>query len=202
MNNPAMSAKAVKLDRNFYLRPTLEVASDLLGKYLVYEGNRGILSVRLVEVEAYIGENDPACHAARGMTDRNRVMFGLGGFAYIYFIYGMYHCLNVVTEVEGFPAAVLIRAGEPVEGVDIMESRFDNKKSNLLTNGPGKLCKAFALTRDQNGLDLTGDKLYLEDRCYKPYSIKCKERIGIKVGLDKDWRLIESSSRFVSGKKR
>ena len=196
-----MPLTTIKLDRKFYLRPTLDVAYDLIGKYLVYKSGGNILSARLVEVEAYIGENDPACHAAPGMTERNRIMYGPGGHVYIYFIYGMYHCLNVVTEAEGLPAAVLIRGGEPVEGVDIMRKRFDNQRKNLLTNGPGKLCKAFGLTRDQNGLDLTGGRLYLEDRGYQPDVIESSERIGIKVGLDKMWRFYEKSSPFISGKK-
>ncbi|HDL03973.1 MAG TPA: DNA-3-methyladenine glycosylase, partial [candidate division Zixibacteria bacterium] len=167
-----MSLTARKLNREFYLRPTLDVARDLIGKYLVFKTGGKVLSARLVEVEAYIGENDPACHAAVGRTDRNDIMYGPGGYSYVYFIYGMYHCLNVVTENEGFPAAVLIRGAEPVEGIEIMLSQFDNKKNNGLTSGPGKLCKAFGLSREHNGLDLVGDILFIEDRGFRPARIE------------------------------
>jgi DNA-3-methyladenine glycosylase len=197
-----MSASIIKLDRSFYLRPTLDVAHDLIGKFLVYRKGRSLLSARLVEVEAYIGEDDPACHAAPGKTGRNAVMYGIGGHSYIYFIYGMYYCLNVVTENEGFPAAVLIRAAEPAEGIELMRHKYPSPESNRLTNGPGKLCKAFGLNREQNGLDLTGMKLYLEDRGYKPSGIERSRRIGIRKGVDKRWRFFEPSSSFVSVKPR
>ncbi len=195
-----MPRSSHKLSRVFYLRPTLKVARDLIGKFLVYKSGRDLLSARLVEVEAYIGENDPACHAAAGKTKRNEVMYGVGGFSYIYFIYGMYYCLNVVTESTGFPAAVLIRAAEPVEAVDIMRKRYTNPDSNKLTNGPGKLCKAFNLTRKHNGLDLTGDRLYLEDRGYKVSKIERSRRIGIKKGVDKLWRFYDPTSAYLSKK--
>ena len=194
-------AKSCKLKRDFYLRPTLEVAKDLIGKYIVYNCRDQILAARLVEVEAYIGEDDPACHAAVGRTERNEIMYGIGGFSYIYFIYGMYHCLNIVTEREGYPAAVLIRAVEPVEGVDLMKKRFENHKNNLLTNGPGKLCKAFNLTRQHNGLDLLGERLYLEDRGFGPSEIETSERIGIKKGTDREYRFFEKDSPHISGRK-
>ncbi len=195
-----MASAFYKLPRDFYLRPTLKVAHDLVGKFLVYKSGRNLLAARLVEVEAYIGENDPACHAAVGKTERNEVMYGLGGFSYIYFIYGMYHCLNVVTERENFPAAVLIRAAEPSDSIDIMRKRYANPDSNKLTDGPGKICKAFNLTRKYNGLDLTGDKLYLEDRGYEVSKIERSRRIGIKKGIDKFWRFYDSTSAYVSRK--
>lgn len=188
-----------KLPQEFYLRPTLEVARDLIGKVLVYRPARKIiLKVRLVEVEAYIGRDDPACHAARGKTARNAVMFGPGGFSYIYFIYGMYHCLNFVTEPEGFPAAVLIRGGEPLEGIEVMRKNYQPKKNNRMTDGPGKLCKAFGLTREQNGLDLTGPRLYLEDHHLIQNKIESSKRVGIKVGRDKKWRFFDADSPYVS----
>ena len=193
-----MSLTARKLNREFYLRPTLDVARDLIGKYLVFKTGGKVLSARLVEVEAYIGENDPACHAAVGRTDRNDIMYGPGGYSYVYFIYGMYHCLNVVTENEGFPAAVLIRGAEPVEGVEIMLSQFDNKKNNGLTSGPGKLCKAFGLSREHNGLDLVGDILFIEDRGFRPARIENSNRIGIKKAIEKKWRFYEVGSNYVS----
>jgi DNA-3-methyladenine glycosylase len=197
MNKKGMSVPA-KLERDFYMRPTLRVARDLIGKYMVYRSTQGILSARLVEVEAYIGEDDPACHASVGRTDRNFVMYESGGFCYIYFIYGMYNCLNVVTEKKGFPAAVLIRGAEPVEGVDIMRKRYGGDDKNLLTNGPGKICKAFGLTRSENGLDLTGDRLYIEDRGYEPRKIMSSSRIGIRKGTDKKWRFFEANSPYLS----
>jgi DNA-3-methyladenine glycosylase len=193
-----MSKLVTRLARDFYVRPTLKVAQDLIGKYLVFETGGRLLSSRLVEVEAYIGESDPACHAAVGKTERNKVMYGVGGFSYIYFIYGMYNCLNVVTESEGFPAAVLIRGAEPDDGVDIMKGHYSNTGSNKLTNGPGKICKAFGLTREHNGIDLVSGALYLEDRGYKPSKIERSSRIGIKKGADKKWRFFEPSSEYVS----
>jgi DNA-3-methyladenine glycosylase len=195
-----MSLSFHKLPRNFYLRPTLKVAHDLIGKFLVYKSGRNLLTVRLVEVEAYIGESDPACHAAAGQTKRNEIMYGPGGFSYIYLIYGMYFCLNVITENAGFPAAVLIRAAEPIKAVDAMRRRFINFENNKLTNGPGKLCKALNLTREHNGLDLTGGRLYLEDRGFKVTKIERSQRIGIKKGVDKLWRFYDPTSDYLSKK--
>jgi len=192
--------RSIRLKRSFFVRPTLEVARDLIGKVMVYKDSVGKLSARLVEVEAYIGRDDPACHAAVGVTARNEIMFGVGGFSYVYFIYGMYHCLNFVTEKKNFPAAVLVRGAEPVEGIEIMKSRFSRPGSNRLTDGPGKLCKAFGLTRDHNGLDLVKSNLYLIDTGYKPCKIESTPRIGIKKGTDKLWRFFEPSE-FVSVKK-
>ncbi len=201
MSKSGKSKKIQKLNRSFYTRPTLEVAFDLIGKYLVFKNGTDLIGARLVEVEAYIGEDDPACHAAVGKTARNKVMYGPGGFIYIYFIYGMYYCLNVVTETSDFPAAVLIRAAEPVDGIEIMKQNYTNPGKGMPTNGPGKLCKAFGLNREHNGLDLTGPKLYLEDRGYKPDKIERTKRIGIKKAVGKRWRFIETSSAYVSVKK-
>jgi DNA-3-methyladenine glycosylase len=194
-----MTASAIKLPREFYIRPTLDVANDLIGKYLIYRKGKNLLSVRLVEVEAYIGEDDPACHAAVGKTKRNEIMYGIGGFSYIYFIYGMYYCLNVVTENEGFPAAVLLRGAEPIDGMKLIRQNYRSADHNRLTNGPGKICRALGLTRKENGLDLTGNILYLEDRGYRPKRIEKSERIGIQKGKDKKWRFFEAGSRYVSG---
>ncbi len=188
------------LNKSFYLRPTLEVARDLIGKYLVYKKNNlWLLSARLVEVEAYIGGNDPACHASRGRTPRNEVMFGPGGFSYIYLIYGMYYCLNVVTEKDKFPAAILIRAAEPVDGVDLMKKNY-NMVDTKLTSGPGRLCKAFGLNLEHNGLDLAGPNLYLEDRGYNPGKIISTPRIGISRAVKRNWRFVEKDSPYVSVK--
>lgn len=161
---PAVGGQDVQpLPQSFYLRPTLEVARDLLGRRLVrwLDGRR--ISGRIVEVEAYVGESDQASHAARGRTDRNRAMYGPGGLAYVYFIYGMYHCLNVVTEAAGFPAAVLVRSVEPLEGMEAMAERRPGQPVRSLANGPGKLCQAMGIDRRLDGHDLTaGAELWLE----------------------------------------
>jgi DNA-3-methyladenine glycosylase len=173
-----------KLHRSFFQRPTLHVAQELLGKILVI----GDCSGRINEVEAYIGQNDPACHAARGKTKRNEIMFGHAGYLYVYFTYGMYHCANIVTEKEGFPAAVLIRSIEPLNGIDEMAKR--RGREDHLADGPGKLCIALNMTKDShNGEDLCGKGAsYVADDDFKPENIKSSQRIGIKVGLDKMWR--------------
>ena len=191
-----------KLERDFYLRPTLDVAQDLLGKYLVYNNNGQKISVRLVEVEAYIGEDDPACHAAVGKTARNEIMYRSGGFSYIYFIYGMYFCLNIVTESAGYPAAVLIRGAEPIEGIEIIQQNYPDAKNGRYTDGPGKLCKALGLNREKNGLDLTENSLYLENREYKVKRVIKTARIGIKKATRRKWRFFDADSEFVSVSKK
>jgi DNA-3-methyladenine glycosylase len=153
-----------RLGRKFYSRDTLTVARDLLGQRLVrvLDGQR--LAGRILEVEAYIGEKDTACHAAAGRTSRTEVMYGPPGHVYVYFIYGMYHCLNVVTEQEGFPAAVLVRSIKPVEGLEIMRSNRRGRSDAELANGPGKLCQALCIDLQLNQVDLcTSDELYLEE---------------------------------------
>jgi DNA-3-methyladenine glycosylase len=132
----------------------------------------------ITETEAYLGKDDPACHAARGKTTRNAVMFGPAGFSYVYFIYGMYYCLNFVTEEEGTPAAVLIR------GLMMIEP------SPLHLNGPGKLCRHLGITRDHNGIDVvTSDFLYVKDSPFLP-DFEATPRIGIKKGQEKLWRFV------------
>lgn len=144
-----------RLERAFFDRPTLTVARELLGCALVrmLEGQR--LAGTIVEVEAYIGESDRACHAARGRTPRNSVMYGLPGLLYVYFTYGMHHCANMVTEREGFPAAVLLRAVHPADGISHMMQRRGRDSLQELTSGPAKLCQAMAIDRALNGEDLT-----------------------------------------------
>jgi len=152
-----------RLRREFYARPTLAVARALLGQRVVrlLDGQR--LVGRVVEVEAYLGEADLASHARPGRTRRNAPMYGPPGHAYVYFIYGMYHCLNVVTEPEGSPAAVLIRALEPLEGVETMRCHRPGRSDCDLTNGPGKLCQALAIDRALNCADLCqGNLLWIE----------------------------------------
>ncbi len=165
---------AERLSRDFFNRPTLTVAQELLGKIMRFGAFAGLIT----ETEAYIGQDDPACHAARGKTPRNAVMFGPAGFSYVYFIYGMYHCLNFVTEEEGFPGAVLIRGLMQIE------------PSPLHLNGPGKLCRHLGITRDHNALDLTEhDFFYIKGSPFSP-TYEATPRIGISKGQEKLWRFV------------
>jgi len=183
------------LDRKFYCRHTLKVARDLLGKKLVRRVNGLVLSGMIVETEAYCGREDSACHAHRGKTPRNAVMFGEPGLAYVYFTYGMHYLLNLVTEEPGNPCAVLIRAIEPLEGIEAMESRRKRKGADL-TDGPAKLCQALAIDKTLNGWDLTiGEALWVED--YRPIpdkSVMTTPRIGIayaqKQHREAPWRFL------------
>jgi len=186
-----------RLGCDFYARDTLKVARELLGKRLVrvIDGER--LSGLIVETEAYIGEEDRACHASRGRTLRTEVMYGPPGHAYIYLIYGMYHCLNVVTDRVGFPAAVLIRGIQPDEGVEYMRRNRGFPPEGELANGPGKLCQALAIDRSLNGLDLCqGDLLFLEEAAKAdPKTIEVTPRIGIRVdevAKERLWRFLLS----------
>lgn len=187
-----------KLSRRFYNRATLKVARELLGKYLVLKKDGNTLSGKIAETEAYIGQSDKASHASKGKTKRNEVMFGAPGYGYIYFTYGMYHCLNFVTEKENFPAAVLIRALEPERGIEIMKKNRKTDVIEKLTNGPGKVCMALGLDRKMNGIDLCSDVLYVEDRNEKKRKIISTPRVGINVGKDKLWRFYIKDNKFVS----
>ncbi len=163
-----------RLGRDFFARPTIEVAQELVGKELVFHMHKGIIT----ETEAYVGQNDPACHAARGLTKRTEVMFGPPGYSYVYLIYGMYYCLNFVTEAEGFPAAVLIR------GICL-----DNiSRRNL--DGPGKLCKFLGITKEHNKIDITThEHFYVNNTDLKlPYNTT--SRIGISKGKELLWRFV------------
>lgn len=189
---------AKKLDRKFYNRPTLRVAKELLGKYLVVQKDGRLVSGKIVETEAYIGSKDPASHAYRGMTSRNQVMFGQPGHAYVYLTYGIHHCLNLVTEKRGYPAAVLIRALEPAGGVELMRKRRRNQKSRELASGPAKLCQALNIDRKLNGADLCSDVVYVEDRGEAVDDIATSSRIGIKEGKTRRWRFFVKGNRFIS----
>ena len=192
--------KLRKLPRSFYLRPTIIVAKDLLGKYLVriLRGKR--LIGKIVEVEAYLGEKDPASHAYRGKTKRNEVMFREGGHLYVYFTYGMHFCANVVTEGEGKARAVLIRAVEPMEGIEIMRKlRGRTVEGMNLTNGPAKLCEAFGIVRAENGTDVLGNEIYIAyAKRISPSRISASTRIGIKNGAEKKWRFYIKGNEYVS----
>jgi DNA-3-methyladenine glycosylase len=181
-----------RLPRSFYARPTPRVARDLLGKLLVYDGPAGRRAARIVEVEAYLGSRDPASHAYRGPTPRTAPMFGPPGRSYVYFVYGMYHCLNVVTEREGVAGAVLIRGAEPLEGID------DDPRA---VAGPGKLARAFGLTTAQTNLDLVRSPLSLRDAPKVPSSSVVRSaRVGLRehATTDKLWRLYVRGSSGVS----
>lgn len=191
------------IERSFYARDTLVVARELLGKRLVrcLAGQR--VSGLIVETEAYIGQGDTACHAARGRTPRNAMMFGPPGFAYVYFVYGMHHCLNVVTREEGFAAAVLVRALEPQEGIDGMQRRRPGRKDIELTNGPAKLCYALAVAREQNGADLVdGAELWIEWATHlPPAQILTGPRIGVRGddrAVSRPWRFWIRDHPYVS----
>jgi len=190
------------LPRAFYARNTLIVAKELLGKHLVRRVKEGDMIGKIVEVEAYRGSDDPASHAYRGEKPRNKLMFGKAGIAYVYFIYGNHHCLNVTTEREGTPGAVLFRALEPVKGIEIMQKNRGTKSLSSLTNGPGKLTQALHITKKQNGLDLTNEgELFLHDPRGKEFpEIVSTKRVGVKAGLDKPWRFYIKENRFVSRK--
>jgi DNA-3-methyladenine glycosylase len=209
-----------RLPRSFYLRPTLNVAKDLLGKYLVRRIGQKRLIGRIVEVEAY-RENDPASHSYHGRTKRNDVMFWKGGHLYVYFTYGMHFCANVVTREEGVGEAVLLRAVEPMGGIGVMmrrrgrrskdrlleywsNGRLINLPANpLLTNGPAKLCEAFGITRKHNGVDLCGKEIWIASDSHRASHfprVSSSPRVGIRNGRDKKWRFYVRGSVWVSRK--
>lgn len=193
------------LRRSFYSRPTLDVARDLIGKVLVHETRAGLASGAIVEVEAYIGESDPACHAAPGPTKRNAPLYGPPGIAYVYLNYGVHYLVNAVTEAEGWPAAVLIRALEPRDGIPLMRRRRRGAKGSGaipesdLCRGPGNLTKALGIDLRHNLLDLTGSALRIEDRREPPRPLVWSRRIGINVGVEHEWRVTAADSPAVSG---
>jgi len=181
------------LGQRFYNQPTVELAQALLGKRLVFGDLEGII----VETEAYLYRGDPGCHASRGPTPRNAPMFGPAGRTYVYFIYGMYHCLNIVSGKTGEGEAVLIRALEPVAGIELMQKRRKTEKLENLCNGPGKLTQAFGITGKHNNLSLLEGKLYLLNSRAKP-EICSGKRIGLSAGQDLELRFFIKGNRFVS----
>ena len=190
-----------KLDLSFFSnRNTITVAKKLIGTILVHESKNGITAGKIVETEAYLSTNDPACHAAKGKTQRNEAMFCRAGIAYVYLIYGSYYCFNVVTNKEDIGEAVLIRALEPVEGIELMkERRTPKEKLEELTSGPGKLCIAMGITREHDKADLTDSHLYLARGTYiNEDKISSSTRIGISKGKEKLWRFYLKNNKFVS----
>jgi DNA-3-methyladenine glycosylase len=194
-----------RLDRAFFERTdTLGVARDLLGKLLVVPDEQGRrVSGMIVEIEAYMGVTDKAAHSYGGRrTARNEVTYGPGGHAYVFFIYGMYFQLNFVLGPIGHAHVVLIRAVEPVEGIEVMRTRRGVMKDQNLTSGPGKLCIAFGIDRSLNGADLSGDQIWVEDhRSFGPGEISVGKRVGIDyAGEDAEnpWRFWVTGNPFVS----
>ena len=182
------------LGKNFFKQPTVDLARALLGKILVFGDLRGII----VETEAYLFKDDPGCHASRGQTGRNAPMFGPAGHAYVYLIYGMYHCLNIVSGKKGEGEAVLIRAIEPVQGISLMQKRRKTKKIENLCNGPGKLTQDFGITRKHNNLSLFEGDLRIYNSRIKPL-ICTSRRIGLSAGKELELRFYIKGNRFVSG---
>ena len=185
-------AGAERLERAFFDRPTLQVGRDLLGARLVRLDETGRLSGYIIETEAYCGEEDLGCHAKAGRTARTAVMYGAPGHAYVYFTYGMHWMLNFVTEGEGFPAAVLIRAVFPDEGTDQMAARRPGRRRAIWTDGPAKLCQAFAIDRNFNGADLcaAGADLFVERGvAISDDSVTCGPRVGLN-NVPEPWKSI------------
>ena len=170
--SPRLAHLPSPLPRSFYARPTVEVARDLLGKLLVQPGTPTRFA-RIVEVEAYLGERDAASHARRGPTPRAAIMFGPPGFLYVYLIYGIHHCMNIITELDGTAGAVLIRGAQPIRG-------FEAAAGERLLTGPGKVCAGLGITRRQNGLDLCGPIMFVaEEDGAPPPRVKRSARIGV-----------------------
>ena len=192
----------MKLGRQFYCSPTLEVARNLLGKVLVRRLRGRNLAGKIVETEAYVGPHDLACHASKGKTPRTSIMFNEGGFAYVYMIYGFYFCLNAVTDVEDYPAAVLIRAIEPLDHIPVMKRLRKNPDHHTnIGSGPGKLCMAMSIDKKLNGVDLTGDTLWIEDRRLGVGRIIAAPRVGVDYAgeyKDKPWRFYVDGNPHVS----
>lgn len=201
-----------RLEREFYNRDSVIVARELLGKVLVHEIEGQRISAKIVETEAYMGIEDKAAHSYGGRrTPRVEVMYGGPGFSYVFFIYGMYYCFNIVTREEGTPQAVLIRAAEPAEGLGLMaQNRFKKPYEQLtksqilgLTNGPGKLCGALSIDKSLNGEDLCKSRLYVEEGEDEKFNIAVSKRIGIDyAGEAKDylWRFSIEDNNYVSAK--
>jgi DNA-3-methyladenine glycosylase len=198
----------VILGPDFYARPTLDVARDLIGKVLVRRANRSTTAGIIVEVEAYIGEDDPACHAEVGPTTRNAPLYGPPGHAYVYLNYGLHYLTNAVTESDGFPAAVLLRALEPIEGLPAMRRRRASAPwrrgkpavpDHELCRGPGNLSRALGITLADNLCQLSRGPLTIHDRGVTPGRLVWGTRIGLRVGVEHPWRVSVEGHRSVSG---
>ncbi len=187
------------LKRSFYLRNSVLVARELLGKILRYESEKGVLSGRIVETEAYLAESDPASHSYKGRSKRNEALFGEGGHAYIYHIH-KYFCMDVVTGGFGIAQSVLLRAVEPLEGIEVMKKNRNSAIEKGLTSGPGKLCMAYGITRNMYGADLTKLPLTIEEGPKVQCEIITTTRVGISQAKDLPLRFYLKDNLFVSKK--
>ena len=194
--NPKIMNKT--LPQSFYLTDPAQVAQRLLGKLLFRGSPQGITQGKIVETEAYYGKGDPGSHAFRGKTPRSSIMWGKPGIAYVYFTYGMHYLFNVVVEKEGIPGAVLIRAVEPLEGIELMRKRRNVRRLEDLTRGPARLTQAFDITIKENGIDLTQGNLLIKEGQEERFSIVTTTRIGIKKGEKLPLRFYIKGNRFVS----
>ena len=202
-----LMTKNKKLPLSFYLRPdVVEIAKELIGKILVTDWGEGKTTGRIVETEAYNGITDKASHASKGRTKRTEIMFGSGGVAYVYLCYGIHQMFNIVTNVAGEPNAILIRAVEPLEGIDLMLERTGKKTADAtLTRGPGNVGKAFGFHTSQCGLSLVGEELYILDDGFQisEEAVVVSPRIGVDYAGDDallPYRFYMKGNRFVSGK--
>ena len=190
----------MKLPREFYLRDGLTVARELIGKKLVTNLRGEVTSGVIVETEAYMGTIDAASHAYKGKTERTKIFYGAGGFVYVYLIYGRNICTNVVANAENVPEAVLIRALEPVDGVDLMKRRRGKKNLRELCSGPGKLSQALGITKDFYGLDLCGEEIFIETTDFRA-DVTATKRINVDyagAAADYLWRFVAAGSKFLS----
>lgn len=188
-----------KLQRSFFARDTRRVARDLLGCRLAYDVDGTRLAGRIVETEAYLGPEDPASHARHGPTDRARIMWDRPGMVYVYRIYGIHDMLNLVTEAKGQAGAVLVRAVEPLEGLEEMRARRGVEDDRSLTDGPGKVCQAFGVTLDDRGLDATADDapLFVQDGDDPP-AVEATGRIGVVEDVAEPRRFVDAASPWRS----
>ena len=198
--NPTAPAR---IDKTFFTTSTKCLARRLLGTYLVHDSPQGITIGRIVETEAYLSYNDPACHAARGRTERNVPMFGPPGHGYVYLIYGMHLCFNVVSAREGVGEAVLVRALEPIDGIELMRERRKSKTLRDLCSGPGRLTQAMRITLEHNNADLTTSELHILPRhalgrSAAKIEIVASQRIGISCAQDLLLRFYDAASPFLS----
>jgi DNA-3-methyladenine glycosylase len=194
--------KYKRVTPDFFKGTTEEVAKKLLGKILVRVIGGKILSGKIVETEAYLDENDLASHSAVGMTERNKVMFGEAGLAYVYFTYGMHYCFNVVTGEVGKGSAVLIRSLEPIDGIDLMKKFRQKDDVHILTNGPAKLCQALKIDKKLNGVDLkTSNEIFIaEPDKNEKFEVVITKRIGIEKSKDLLLRFYIKENKYVSKK--
>ena len=190
----------MKLPREFYLRDGLTVARELIGKKLVTNLSEGLTSGIIVETEAYMGAIDAAAHSYKGKTERTKIFYGAGGFVYVYLIYGMHICTNVVANVENVPEAVLIRALEPVDGIELMRLRRGKKNLRELCSGAGKLSQALGITKNFYGADLCGEEIFIETTDFRADVISTK-RINVNYAGEAAnylWRFIAAGNEFLS----